>query len=274
MSHDGITMKEIDHVLCRNISMVKSCRVFRGPEAPANTDHLPIVATIRVRPFVRVAARKRPLDFTVLASNAELAESYAVTVANRFSVLGDIPDDVEAGWSVFKDTLLGAAKESIPPQPTRRRPWLQPATLAILSQKQSARLRNERAEVRRLTGVFRAMAKLDLQAWYDAVAKEAESGLRVNNMRPAFKAIAKLRRGPGLKSCSFPMDRLDGTKCTSPAETLGRWAEHFSQALNYPPAAPSAELDAAAAGGCEPDAPPELIAIGPCHYDSPLCWIR
>jgi len=39
ISNDGSTMKELDHIITRHIKVVKSYRVHRGLEAPANTDH-------------------------------------------------------------------------------------------------------------------------------------------------------------------------------------------------------------------------------------------
>ena len=44
ISNDGRTRKELDHILTNSRAMVRSYRVYRGAEAPANTDHRLVVA--------------------------------------------------------------------------------------------------------------------------------------------------------------------------------------------------------------------------------------
>jgi hypothetical protein len=46
--NDGHTVKEIDHVITRQLDrgIIKSCRVFRGAEAPVSTDHRPLVVSV------------------------------------------------------------------------------------------------------------------------------------------------------------------------------------------------------------------------------------
>ena len=63
ISNDGRTRKELDHILVRNRSLVKSYRVYRGAEAPANTDHRLLVASVAVSPrFAHRAAREQKYD--------------------------------------------------------------------------------------------------------------------------------------------------------------------------------------------------------------------
>ena len=47
LSNGGYTRKELDHILTNDRSLFKSCRVFRGAESTANSDHLPAIATMR-----------------------------------------------------------------------------------------------------------------------------------------------------------------------------------------------------------------------------------
>jgi len=46
LSNDGHTRKETDHILTNDRSLFKSCRVFRGAEAHANSDHRLVIATM------------------------------------------------------------------------------------------------------------------------------------------------------------------------------------------------------------------------------------
>src|SRR5664279_5156613 len=55
LSNDGVTKKEIDHMLTRDRKCFKSYRVHRSAECAANTDHRLIIATI----FIRLTAVRR-----------------------------------------------------------------------------------------------------------------------------------------------------------------------------------------------------------------------
>ena len=42
----GYTRKELDHILVRNYSLVKTCRAFTGTETPVKTDRPMLIASI------------------------------------------------------------------------------------------------------------------------------------------------------------------------------------------------------------------------------------
>ena len=71
ISNDGRTRKELDYILVpreldHNRSLVKSYRVYRGAEAPANTDHRLLVASVAVSPrFAHPAAREQTYNGVV-----------------------------------------------------------------------------------------------------------------------------------------------------------------------------------------------------------------
>jgi len=50
-SHDGVMKKEIDHILARwrDRRFFKSYRAFRGPEAPANIDHMLVAIELAIQ---------------------------------------------------------------------------------------------------------------------------------------------------------------------------------------------------------------------------------
>jgi hypothetical protein len=102
-------------------------------------------------------------------------------------------------------------------------------------------------ERRRLQGVFNARAKLDREAYYNNLADEVEVGLRRNNLRPAYRAIKRLS-GKKTTTTPAPVNKLDGSQCSSSSELLQRWQEHFELALNFPPADPCPELSDLAEG--------------------------
>jgi exonuclease III len=83
-SHDGRTKKEIDHMITRSADrhLAKSYRVYRGAEAPANTDHHLVVAEFEIQPFKRafkgMAVRK--YDVQRLVSDETLQQQVRVLI--------------------------------------------------------------------------------------------------------------------------------------------------------------------------------------------------
>ena len=75
ISNDGVTEKEIDHVLTNDRSLFWSLRVYRGAELPANTDHRSLAATMRLDfQYKKPRSTHQPLDVSALARDDELAD--------------------------------------------------------------------------------------------------------------------------------------------------------------------------------------------------------
>jgi len=71
----------------------------------------------------------------------------------------------------------------------------------------------------RLLGIFNAMAIADREAFLSRLADEAQEGLKNNNLRPAYRSM-KLLSGKGGPSAPAPVERLDGSACSSSLEIL------------------------------------------------------
>jgi len=248
ISNDWCTRQKIDHVLTRERSLFKSLRVYRGAETAANTDHRLVIAVISLRPFrVPKLPKSVRLDVAALKSDSSLADRYNIAVSNAFGDLDELPDDVEDAWQSIHRTILSSAEATVPKQISRRRPWLTSDTLEVLERKRGARLAGQLEEHRRLKGVFKAKAKADLEAHYNILADEAETGLQRNDLRPAYRAIKQMRGGcECVEGSTVPISKNDGAPCTSVDEVLERWSEHYQQILNHAPATQCPELDISA----------------------------
>src|SRR5687768_7972247 len=53
ISNDGKMRKEVDHILIKNRSMVRSHKVYIEAEAPANTDHRLLIASVALQKCLR-----------------------------------------------------------------------------------------------------------------------------------------------------------------------------------------------------------------------------
>jgi len=211
LCNDQRTKKEIDHILTNDRLMFKSVRVYRGAEPPANSDHRMLAAYIFLNPYRawRRPARTR-LDFTLLAQDSELADKYNVTISNAFAALGHHSQDPESARKQVRDTIVTTAIAVVPVRRSKHRPWLKTETLDIIDQKRDARLTGKRDEHRQLKGIYRAKAKADLDEFYNALADEAETGFRQNNLQPAFSSIKWLiGKQDNYNVLTTPVTRLD-----------------------------------------------------------------
>jgi hypothetical protein len=245
-SNDGHTKKEIDHIITRqrDRGMFKSYRVFRGAEAPASTDHRLIVSSVALQlPFTK---HRKPISTRVdvdrLRSDPALSQLYAVEVQNRFCALSVLEcDDIETSWGKLSSAITEAAAHIVGTKRNIRQPWMTNDTFEILLSKATARDRGQVQERRRLQGVFNARAKLDKENYLNRLADEAEEGLRHNNPRFAYRAIKRLSGNKG-NSAPAPVQKLDGSSCSSVDEILCRWQEHYESALNFPAASHCQQL--------------------------------
>ena len=249
LSHDGVTKKEIDHILTRQRDkhVFKSYRAYRGPEAPANTDHVLVASDLKIQlmKFKKTNESQRIYDVDRLTQDSRLQEQYSVSVQNKFNCLSVLPDDdIEGSWKTFCTVIRAAADEVIGPKQHIRQPWLTDDTYNIIQLKSAAKNRNDHVERKRLQGVFKARAKVDRNVFLSKIADEVEEDLHRNQIRSAFRAV-KILSGKNFSTSSSPsiIDKADGSPCNTPDEVLERWTEHYQAALNHSSGSPDHSLD-------------------------------
>ena len=164
--------------------------MFRGAEAPANTDRQLVIAKMRHLHPVRTVKQQPPkkLDVSTLARDEEIASQYCIAVSNSFAALGSLPDGVEDSWSAIHITILQATQDTVPVISNVKRPWLSPDYRST-DKKRDARLRGSTDERRKYKVIFKARAKADLEEYYNRLADQAEEGIKHNNLRSAFRTI-------------------------------------------------------------------------------------
>jgi len=107
-SNDGVTAKEIDHVLVNTRwTILRNCRVYRSLEF--DTDHLPVVSTLAIR-LKWLSQKRSPIcaKFNLKAlQDKTIRKQFEVGIQNRFSVLDDDLDN----WEALHDSVQEVAKE-------------------------------------------------------------------------------------------------------------------------------------------------------------------
>jgi hypothetical protein len=238
ISNDGRTSKEIDHIItrARDRTAFTSCKVYRGAECAANTDHRLLVSKMRIKLNYGNGNRTRPNKFDTdrLAHNPAIAQRFSIAVSNRFDALAHSEHDVEEEWSKFSNTLRDSAEEIIGTKRRVRKPWLSEETHRIIQEKAAARHKGDKRKRNRLKHLFDKKAREDKEKFYNNIADEAELGLARNDLKAAFRAIKILGRSPGVHSAGVPIKDVTGAPCKTEEETIARWAEHYEKALNHP----------------------------------------
>jgi len=92
ISNDGVTKKEINHMLTRNRKDFVSYRVYRRTESPANTDHSLTIARFKVN---LISVRPRPtaevrINTNALRNDVPLQLRYASGVLSALGTMGNL----------------------------------------------------------------------------------------------------------------------------------------------------------------------------------------
>ena len=243
ISNDRITKKEIDHVLVSDRSIVHSCRVFRGAEAPANTDHRLVIASLAIQVKYAVRSSRKKPDVSLLTTDSSIASSYVSELRN-LSTNASYEE-----WHQVKDIIIKSAHNVLPPISRRRnRPWLSDESLEVLDRKKAARLAGDMAEARRQRNIFKAKAKRDLQVWYNEIAESAEEAAGRGRLREVYQAIRTMQ-GKSIAQKVVSITKPDGSSCSCSGEELECWCQHFAPSLNQHSAIPCEDLDNLAVSG-------------------------
>ncbi|KAG0717135.1 Craniofacial development protein 2 [Chionoecetes opilio] len=232
-SNAGGVAKEIDHILVSTRwRILQNCRVYRSAEF-FGTDHRLVVATLKLHVKSRRISRGNHTVFHLeKLKDLTCAHEYAVAVSNRFDVLGALGDPVEL-WDTFKRETLQAAKECIGERPRSRRGFVSTETLEKIEESRAARLAGNRDQHRALSRRTRTLLGRDKERYVRSLAEDVEGHLNANDLRPAYRALKKLRsKSPSRASAIRTADGrlvsdMDGQKV--------RWAEYFGQLFTVDP---------------------------------------
>jgi len=129
ISKDGLTRKEIDHVLVNSKwKAIQNCRVYRRFEF--NTDHSVVIATLGLRLKNSRVQCKQTLRCDVRKiRDPRIAHCCAIYIENQFSVLSDLqaPD-----WTTFRDVTLNATVNLLGAIKRNNIAWISDKSLDII----------------------------------------------------------------------------------------------------------------------------------------------
>ncbi|KAG0720902.1 Transposon TX1 uncharacterized protein [Chionoecetes opilio] len=140
---------------------------------------------------------------------------------------GNSPDKDEEDY-VFK-----AAKECIGERPRSRRGFVSTETLEKIEVSRAARLAGNRDQHRALSRRTRTLLRRDKEKYVRSLAEGVEGHLNANDLRPAYRALKKLRsKSPSRASA---IRTADGRLVSDMDGQMARWAEYFGQLFTVDP---------------------------------------
>jgi len=232
-SNDGSTKKEIDHILVNTcFRSIQNCRVYRSLEF--SSDHYPVVATLKIHiKAKKISTMKSHKKFNVAAlRDQSKADLFSSEIGRRLetNTSNDTTPNSESLWKQFREAIISAANEVIPPVQFPRKKWISDDTIKIIEQRRSARLAGNRDLYRLLNGERRRALRHDMQVWADRLADEGEKYLEANKLQDAFSNFRKLKSANSRASCSI--NDAHGNALTETTQKLERWKNYFSELLN------------------------------------------
>ncbi|KAG0729261.1 Retrovirus-related Pol polyprotein from type-2 retrotransposable element R2DM [Chionoecetes opilio] len=232
-SNAGGVAKEIDHILVSTRwRILQNCRVYWSAEF-FGTDHRLVVATLKLHVKSRRISRSNHTVFHLeKLKDLTCAHEYAVAVSNRFDVLGALGNPVEL-WVTFKRETLQAAKECIGERPRSRRGFVSTETLEKIEESCAARLAGNQDQHRALSRRTRTLLGRDKERYVRSLAEDVEGHLNANDLRPAYRALKKLRsKSPSRASA---IRTADGRLVSDMDGQMARWAEYLGQLFTVDP---------------------------------------
>ncbi|KAG0717717.1 Craniofacial development protein 2 [Chionoecetes opilio] len=220
-SNAGGVAKEIDHILVSTRRILQNCRVYRSAEFFGTDDRL-VVATLKLHVKSRRISRGNHTVF-------HLEKLKDLTCAHEYA----------------------AAKECIGERPRSRRGFVSTETLEKIEESRAARLAGNRDQHRALSRWTRTLLRRDKERYVRSLAEDVEGHLNANDLRPAYRALKKLRsKSPSRASA---IRTADGRLVSDMDGQMARWAEYFGQLVTVDP--PTEQLHTTGLQAVDADSP-------------------
>ena len=240
-SNDGVTKKEIDHVL------------VGGRSRTAGTSGVPSseLATLKLRLRCprKVNSGHRRLDVSQL-KDPIVAHGYATGLVESLGGL-DASDGPEDLWNSLSSRIQKAASESIPELPRRTGNVVSQETVDLIEEGRRARLDGKVDLARELRREVVRAVRHDREVEVRGLCETVESHLGTCDSRPAYRAIRKLRGTAPTPQC-FTVRAADGDILTEESAVRDRWSGYFEGLYRADPPDRELATEGVAVLGAEP----------------------
>ena len=220
---DGHTKNQIDYITIgsRFRNGVISAKTY--PSADCESDHIPVVADMRIKlkKLVKGKPRER-LDYSALSKSA-VANEFKLSVKNQYEVLK--MEDLDE-WSCLSKAMQHAAQRIPKVKKTKRKPWITDAILAKMAERQSIQDRNS-DKYKTVAREVRRLCRNAKENWFNDQCNEIER-LQNTSTKEMFARI-KTVTGSRRQVCSGCVASKDGNILVEKEEVLKRWSEYINE---------------------------------------------
>ena len=230
---NGQPATQIDHIAVsyRWRGSITDCRSIWN--TCVDSDH----AIVRSRFCLRFAGKRSSFKPRIAAENLQnpqVKQQYQDTLQRNLPA--HLSGDVNQHWKLLSETIRESAISACgyKQKPTSTH-WISSNTITLLdSRKNLPNGRQYNKSRRELNRRIARCIQADREAWWTRKAMEMEEAQNSGNARKLFQLIRAT--GPRKPTVSEIIKNGDGSIIVNKEERMDRWAEHFSEQFNWPPA--------------------------------------
>ena len=223
---------QIDYITVNKRFRNSVCDVKTYPGADCNSDHVPLVASIRLKLKRPKKKHYKPkLDLKML-NDVNIQSLYRLSVENKYGALrSDIDEEEEESEQMF-DSLkkaLEKANDDVLTRVTRepKRPWMTHDILSLMDERRRCKGTNEN-RYKELNRRIKRECLIAKQAWMDNTCADIDDLSRRDQPRMYSKVKEIVGRKPCYKH-NIAIMRADSTLAIEEEEVKARWDEYICE---------------------------------------------
>ena len=225
-----VVRNQIDYITIneRYWNAVTQARTFPG--ADVSSDHVPVVAIIRLKlKHLRKPKCKPKKNTELLGKDDEMTKKYAVEVQNRYAVLKAEVDggSAEEEWNILAEAIRHGVQEVIPDNRRRKKkPWMTEEILEMMDERRQLKGRDE-VQYRIKNREIHRECNRKKEQWLNEQCEEVEELCRTHQ-HSRYEKIKELtqkrkwNKGGAIK-------KKDGTVVMEAEEVGKRWSEYIGE---------------------------------------------
>ena len=133
LSPDTNTRNQIDYITINNRfkNSITQCKTYPG--ADCNSDHNPVVATIRIKLRKLICPQKVPQrDYSLLITDTRISQNYSQEVENRLA-------NSDGSWESFQSALVDSAHITVPvKKEVAKKEWMTSEILELMAERRKS----------------------------------------------------------------------------------------------------------------------------------------
>ncbi|KAG1682423.1 Craniofacial development protein 2 [Nymphon striatum] len=233
-SPGDIYRNQIDYILIKTRFKTSIHKVRTYPGADCNSDHNPVVASIKIRlkkEKPKSDVKREVFDLSSLKVET-VKRDFQIRLENKFSILESHDDNLGVEESIDKayeeivKNVAETVKETLPKkEKPAKQPWMNDKILAMM--KERRRLKGNRKKYRSKDKEIRKACKEAEEEWLNARCKEIENLEETKQWRPMHQKIKEL--GGSKRSNSAGIQDKNGNIIFEEDKVAGRWVEYIQE---------------------------------------------